>query len=143
MQQSIIQLLVLLSARLPVIKAACTIPPGPPSNNISTGFAIQVQNASYPVIHNRMMNLVLPPSSKQYLVLIHPTGRSRRRRQTSIPQPRRNLRFRSNTRQRHHHPKPNTYPRGDQWPSKHPHPASFILNRIKSTHPRTTPPKCS
>lgn len=36
---------------------ACDIPGDTPSNTIAEGFAIQVQNASYPIIHNRMMNL--------------------------------------------------------------------------------------
>ena len=37
--------------------AACTLPGGTLSNNITQGFAIQVQNKDHPEIHNRMMNL--------------------------------------------------------------------------------------
>lgn len=37
--------------------SACTIPGGTLSNNITQGFAIQVQNKSHPEIHNRLMNL--------------------------------------------------------------------------------------
>lgn len=39
------------------LASACTIPGGTLSNNISQGFAIQVQNKDHPEIHNRLMNL--------------------------------------------------------------------------------------
>ena len=48
---------------------ACTIPTTPLSNTISTGFAIQVQNTSFPVIHNRFMNLWSSGGGDQHLFL--------------------------------------------------------------------------
>lgn len=49
--------------------SACTIPTTPLSNTISTGFAIQVQNASFPVIHNRLLNLWSAGGGDQHLYL--------------------------------------------------------------------------
>lgn len=48
---------------------ACVIPPGTLPNNITQGFAIQVQNASYPIIHNRLMNLWAAGGGDQHLYL--------------------------------------------------------------------------
>ncbi len=47
-----------LSALLAAVAGtwACTPGDDPPTNDISVGFAIQVQNASYPAIHNHRMN---------------------------------------------------------------------------------------
>ncbi|EJP62593.1 uncharacterized protein BBA_08504 [Beauveria bassiana ARSEF 2860] len=59
-------LVVLLSASSAL---ACTLPTDVPSNNVSQGFAIQVQNASYPVIHNRRMNLWAAGGGDQHLYL--------------------------------------------------------------------------
>ncbi len=54
---------------------ACVIPPGTPSNNIPEGFAIQVQNASYPIIHNRLLNQWAAGGGDQHLYL-SPAGAS-------------------------------------------------------------------
>lgn len=59
----------LIAASLATASAACTIPGTPPSNNIAQGFAIQVQNASYPVIHNRFMNQWSAGGGDQHLYL--------------------------------------------------------------------------
>lgn len=48
---------------------ACVIPPDTPDNNISEGFAIQVQNASYPIIHNRLLNQWSAGGGDQHLYL--------------------------------------------------------------------------
>jgi len=47
----------------------CVIPPGTLANTITTGFAIQVQNASYPDIHNRLMYLWASGGGDQHLYL--------------------------------------------------------------------------
>jgi len=47
----------------------CVIPSGTLSNTITTGFAIQVQNASYPAIHNRLMYLWASGGGDQHLYL--------------------------------------------------------------------------
>ncbi|OAA38998.1 carbohydrate-binding WSC domain protein [Beauveria brongniartii RCEF 3172] len=60
-------LLVVLSAGTTAL--ACTLPTDTPINSISKGFAIQVQNASYPVIHNRLMNLWAAGGGDQHLFL--------------------------------------------------------------------------
>lgn len=57
----------LLGAALVV--SACTPPSGSLSANITKGFGIQVQNASYPDIHNRMMNLWSAGGGDQHLYL--------------------------------------------------------------------------
>lgn len=54
---------------------ACNVPPGSPSNNIPTGFAIQVQNASYPEIHNRLLNQWSAGGGDRHLYL-SPAGNS-------------------------------------------------------------------
>ncbi|KFA80054.1 hypothetical protein S40288_10666 [Stachybotrys chartarum IBT 40288] len=51
------------------VAAACTLPGDVLPNNITEGFAIQVQNASYPVIHNRLMNLWAAGGGDQHLYL--------------------------------------------------------------------------
>ena len=51
------------------LSTACTIPTTPLSNTISTGFAIQVQNSSFPVIHNRLLNLWSSGGGDQHLYL--------------------------------------------------------------------------
>lgn len=48
---------------------ACTLPPGTLPNNIPEGFAIQVQNASYPIIHNRLLNQWSAGGGDQHLYL--------------------------------------------------------------------------
>ncbi|RDL31498.1 Carbohydrate-binding WSC-containing protein [Venustampulla echinocandica] len=54
----------------PTDPTGCTsIPPGTLPNTITTGFAIQVQNASYPIIHNRYMNLWASGGGDQHLFL--------------------------------------------------------------------------
>lgn len=47
----------LVSSLLTSATLACYIPPIKLSNNITEGFSIQIQNASYPAIHNHYMNL--------------------------------------------------------------------------------------
>ncbi|OAA43772.1 hypothetical protein NOR_04347 [Metarhizium rileyi] len=47
----------------------CVLPPDTPSNNIPEGFAIQVQNSSFPVIHNRLMNQWVAGGGDQHLYL--------------------------------------------------------------------------
>lgn len=59
----------LLAASSAAAALACTLPPGTPSNSISQGFAIQVQNASYPIIHNRLMNQWAAGGGDQHLYL--------------------------------------------------------------------------
>lgn len=51
------------------VASACTTPPEALPSNITKGFAIQVQNASYPEIHNRMMNLWSAGGGDQHLYL--------------------------------------------------------------------------
>ena len=51
------------------VSTACRIPTTPLSNTISTGFAIQVQNSSFPVIHNRLLNLWSAGGGDQHLYL--------------------------------------------------------------------------
>ncbi|EFY85546.1 hypothetical protein J3459_022293 [Metarhizium acridum] len=48
---------------------ACVLPPGALPNNIAEGFAIQVQNASFPVIHNRLLNQWAAGGGDQHLYL--------------------------------------------------------------------------
>ncbi|KHN94740.1 uncharacterized protein MAM_07336 [Metarhizium album ARSEF 1941] len=48
---------------------ACEVPPGTPPDNIPEGFAIQVQNASYSSIHNRLMNQWAAGGGDQHLYL--------------------------------------------------------------------------
>ncbi|KAI1496387.1 hypothetical protein F5X99DRAFT_400628 [Biscogniauxia marginata] len=48
---------------------ACDLPGDILPNNITEGFAVQVQNASYPEIHNRMMNLWESGGGDQHLFL--------------------------------------------------------------------------
>lgn len=49
--------------------SACELPTGSLPNNITEGFAIQVQNVSYPEIHNRLMNLWSAGGGDQHLYL--------------------------------------------------------------------------
>lgn len=51
------------------VVSACTPPTDSLSNNIPTGFGIQVQNASVPIIHNRFMNLWSAGGGDQHLYL--------------------------------------------------------------------------
>lgn len=48
---------------------ACVLPPGTLPNSIPEGFAIQVQNASYPAIHNRLLNQWSAGGGDQHLYL--------------------------------------------------------------------------
>lgn len=52
---------------------ACVLPTDPLPNTISDGFAIQVQNASYPIIHNRLLNQWSAGGGDQHLYL-NPAG---------------------------------------------------------------------
>lgn len=67
----LLQTALLLSTALTGALAECVIPYGaePLPNSITTGFAIQVQNSSYPVIHNRLMNLWQAGGGDQHLYL--------------------------------------------------------------------------
>jgi hypothetical protein len=47
----------LVSSMLTSATLACLIPQTQLSNNITQGFSIQIQNASYPAIHNHYINL--------------------------------------------------------------------------------------
>ncbi|KAI0007210.1 hypothetical protein F4779DRAFT_593095 [Xylariaceae sp. FL0662B] len=52
------------------ITTACELPSDAPlNNNITQGFAIQLQNASYPDVHNHMMNLWESGGGDQHLYL--------------------------------------------------------------------------
>ncbi|KAL0938321.1 uncharacterized protein CTRU02_204931 [Colletotrichum truncatum] len=57
----------LLSAA--AVVSACTPPTEPLSNNITTGFRIQVQNPSAPIVHNRYLNLWAAGGGDQHLYL--------------------------------------------------------------------------
>ncbi|OAA80372.1 hypothetical protein LEL_03858 [Akanthomyces lecanii RCEF 1005] len=59
----------MLAASSATAALACTLPTDTPSNTISQGFAIQVQNASYPIIHNRLMNQWAAGGGDQHLYL--------------------------------------------------------------------------
>jgi hypothetical protein len=50
-------MLTLLFSLLTSTALGCYIPPGKLSNNITRGFSVQLQNASYPQIHKHYMNL--------------------------------------------------------------------------------------
>jgi len=50
-------MLILLFSMLTSAALACNIPSEKLSNNIARGFSVQLQNASYPEIHNHYMNL--------------------------------------------------------------------------------------
>ncbi|KAI1467551.1 uncharacterized protein F4812DRAFT_429974 [Daldinia caldariorum] len=54
---------------------ACTIPTSPLSNNIAEGFSIQVQNASFPNIHNHFLNIWDWGGGDQHL-FVSPAGNS-------------------------------------------------------------------
>ncbi|KAF0326773.1 hypothetical protein K4K61_009935 [Colletotrichum sp. SAR11_59] len=60
-------MLKLLAAAVGV--SACTLPTDPVSNNITTGFGIQVQNPAAPIVHNRYMNLWSAGGGDQHLYL--------------------------------------------------------------------------
>ncbi|KID95222.1 carbohydrate-binding WSC domain protein, partial [Metarhizium majus ARSEF 297] len=60
-----------------VASLACVLPPGALPNNIAEGFAIRVQNASFPVIHNRLLNQWAAGGGDQHLYL-SPAGASAR-----------------------------------------------------------------
>ncbi|KAF9870600.1 hypothetical protein CkaCkLH20_11906 [Colletotrichum karsti] len=51
------------------VASACTLPTEPISNNITTGFGIQVQNPAAPIVHNRYMNLWSAGGGDQHLYL--------------------------------------------------------------------------
>lgn len=70
MQQS----LAFLLASAIAAASACTIPTGPPlSNNIAEGFSLQLQNASYPDIHNHFLNIWDWGGGDQHL-FVSPSG---------------------------------------------------------------------
>jgi hypothetical protein len=54
---------------------ACVIPNSPLSNNIPEGFAIQLQNASFPEIHNHFLNIWDWGQGDQHL-FVSPAGNS-------------------------------------------------------------------
>ncbi|ATY67185.1 carbohydrate-binding WSC domain [Cordyceps militaris] len=60
---------VLLAVSSAAAALGCTLPTDTPSTNIPQGFAIQVQNASYPVIHNRLINQWSAGGGDQHLYL--------------------------------------------------------------------------
>lgn len=60
---------VVVASSLAGAALACVPPTDIPSNNIAQGFAIQVQNASYPVIHNRLLNQWAAGGGDQHLYL--------------------------------------------------------------------------
>lgn len=49
------------------VATACTIPSTPLSNNITSHFRVQVQNASYPQVHNKYMNLMVSGGGDRHL----------------------------------------------------------------------------
>ncbi|KAJ4403005.1 hypothetical protein N0V85_005195 [Neurospora sp. IMI 360204] len=49
------------------VATACTIPSTPLSNNITSNFRVQVQNASYPQVHNKYMNLMVSGGGDRHL----------------------------------------------------------------------------
>jgi hypothetical protein len=56
--------------------SACTLPTGPAlSNNITDGFSLQVQNASYPEVHNHFLNIWDWGGGDQHL-FVSPAGNS-------------------------------------------------------------------
>lgn len=55
---------------------ACTIPPTKLPNNIAQGFSIQIQNASYPAIHNHYMNLYQWGGGIDQHLFVSPSGNS-------------------------------------------------------------------
>ncbi|KAL8403849.1 hypothetical protein RB594_008920 [Gaeumannomyces avenae] len=59
----------LLTAAAASTAAACTIPTVPLPNNITQGFAVQVQSPAYPEVHNRRMNLWPAGGGDQHLFL--------------------------------------------------------------------------
>ena len=63
----------LVSSTLISATLACTIPTTKLSNNIAQGFSIQIQNASYPNIHNHYMNLYSWGGGDQHL-FVSPSG---------------------------------------------------------------------
>ncbi|KAL0640770.1 hypothetical protein Q9L58_000076 [Maublancomyces gigas] len=71
---TLLQSTLLLAAALSTASAICVLPSTEPlSNNITTGFAIQVQNTSYPIINNRLMNLWQAGGGDRHLYLF-PAG---------------------------------------------------------------------
>ncbi|KAI1265380.1 hypothetical protein F5Y18DRAFT_426981 [Xylariaceae sp. FL1019] len=63
-------------ASLVAMSVACTIPTGPAlSNNITEGFSLQLQNASYPDIHNHYLNIWDWGGGDQHL-FVSPAGNS-------------------------------------------------------------------
>ncbi|KAI0852869.1 hypothetical protein F5Y00DRAFT_258124 [Daldinia vernicosa] len=54
---------------------ACDIPTSPLSNNITEGFALQIQNASFPDIHNHFLNIWDWGGGDQHL-FVSPAGNS-------------------------------------------------------------------
>ncbi|KAK6958289.1 hypothetical protein Daesc_001087 [Daldinia eschscholtzii] len=64
--------LILASA---VAVMACTIPTSPLPNNIAEGFSLQIQNASFPDIHNHFLNIWDWGGGDQHL-FVSPAGNS-------------------------------------------------------------------
>ena len=61
--------LVLSLAALVAAATSCVIPSTPLSNNIATNFRVQVQNASYPEVHNKYMNLMVSGGGDRHLYI--------------------------------------------------------------------------
>jgi hypothetical protein len=66
----------LISSILASTTLACNIPPFKLSNNITQGFSIQIQNASYPAIHNHFMNLYQWGGGIDQHLFVSPAGNS-------------------------------------------------------------------
>lgn len=67
-------LLILFAAAAAAV-TGCELPPGTLPRTITEGFAIQVQNPEFPVIHNRLMNLWEAGGGDKHLFLA-PAGNS-------------------------------------------------------------------
>lgn len=51
------------------LATACVIPPGTLSNNIPAGFGILCQNPAFPLVHNRLFNLMIAGGGDKHLFL--------------------------------------------------------------------------
>ncbi|KAI1430530.1 hypothetical protein GGR50DRAFT_207180 [Xylaria sp. CBS 124048] len=71
-----LQSLALFLGSAVAVASACTIPPGPPlSNTITQGFSLQLQNTSYPDIHNHFLDIWDWGGGDQHL-FVSPAGNS-------------------------------------------------------------------
>lgn len=67
--------LLILVAVAAATVTSCELPPGTLPTTINEGFAIQVQNPDFPIIHNRLMNLWEAGGGDKHLYLA-PAGNS-------------------------------------------------------------------